>query len=78
MEMGFIIYGSDDSPVVPLLTFNMPKITYVGSLIPFPGIIIFVRGFARRCVRSVRAIAVVCERQKKTRLGLQVGEHAHV
>jgi hypothetical protein len=29
MEMGFIIYGSDDSPVIPLLIYMPSKIPYV-------------------------------------------------
>ena len=36
MEMGFIVYGSDDSPVIPLLIFHPSKIPYVFFRSHFP------------------------------------------
>jgi 7-keto-8-aminopelargonate synthetase-like enzyme len=63
-EMGFIVYGDEGSPVVPLLLFNPAKIPYVSiksvlMLYTLLILIVFDSAFSRELLKRKIAICVV-------------------
>lgn len=65
--MGFIIYGNDDSPVVPLMLYMPAKIGYVSlfpvtfhpSSLDFEDLIIVLRAFGREMLKRNIGTVVV-------------------
>jgi len=72
--MGFVIYGDDATPIIPLMLYNPAKIPYAGAILP--AVVVLTRGlttsidrctfvltndraFSRECYKRGLAVVVV-------------------